>query len=338
MVPPSDAFPARAAAEREGPADTNDAPSAPAEACELFVADAADAGMRLDSFVAACMQELSRSYAQRLIAEGAIRVNGDASKSKHYILRTGDLVAPLLPARTHLRAEAQDIPLEIVHEDEDVLVVNKRKGMVVHPAPGNETGTLVNAVLFHCKGALSSINGVIRPGIVHRIDKDTSGLLVVAKNDAAHRALSEALARHDVTREYEAVVYNNFTEDTGTVDMPIDRDPANRLRRAAVPDGRAAVTHYRVLERFGAFTRVALRLETGRTHQIRVHMAHIKHPVLGDPLYGPKKKVFGVETQMLHAGLLGFRHPRTGAYTEFSCPPPEEFERVLQILRAAGYA
>ncbi|MDR2295440.1 MAG: RluA family pseudouridine synthase [Clostridiales Family XIII bacterium] len=290
--------------------------------------------MRLDSFVAACVPELSRSYAQRLIARGAVRVNGDAGKSKHYILRAGDAVAPFVPAREPLRVAAEDIPLRIVHEDEDVLVVDKPKGMVVHPAPGNETGTLVNAVLFHCGAAgLSSINGVIRPGIVHRIDKDTSGLLVVAKNDRAHRALSEALARHEVTREYEAVVHNNFAEDAGKVDLPIGRDPANRLRRAVVKDGRTAVTHYRVLERFGGFTRLALRLETGRTHQIRVHMAHIKHPLLGDPLYGPKKKAPGVETQMLHAGLLGFRHPRTGAYTEFSCPPPEDFDRILKSLR-----
>jgi 23S rRNA pseudouridine1911/1915/1917 synthase len=309
---------------------SNDAPGAR----EVFVADGADAGMRLDSFIAACMPELSRSYVQRLIARGAVRVNDDADKSKNYLVRTGDSVELRLPARETLRVVAEDIPLCVVHEDDDILVVNKQKGMVVHPAPGNETGTLVSAVLFHCGESLSSINGVLRPGIVHRIDKDTSGLLVVAKNDNAHRSLSEALARHDVTREYEAVVYNNFTEDAGKVDLPIGRDPVNRLRRAAaVKDGRAAVTHYRVLERFGAFTRLALRLETGRTHQIRTHMAYIKHPLLGDPLYGPKKKALGVETQMLHAGLLGFRHPRTGAYTEFSCPPPEEFERVLRRLR-----
>ncbi|MDR2771707.1 MAG: RluA family pseudouridine synthase [Clostridiales Family XIII bacterium] len=314
----------------------SDAALGPAAPCETFIADEADAGMRLDNFVAACMPELSRSYAQRLIAQGAVRVNGVADESKHYIVRTGDVIAPCIPAREALHVVAEDIPLRIVHEDEDVLVVDKPKGMVVHPAPGNEKGTLVNAVLFHCGDGLSSINGVIRPGIVHRIDKDTSGLLVVAKNDRAHRVLSEALARHEVTREYEAVVYNNFAEDAGKVDLPVGRDPLNRLRRAAaVRDGRAAVTHYRVLERFGTFTRLALRLETGRTHQIRVHMAHIKHPVLGDPLYGPKKKALGVETQMLHAGLLGFRHPRTGAYAEFSCPPPQEYERVLRKLRAA---
>ncbi|MDR2356006.1 MAG: RluA family pseudouridine synthase [Clostridiales Family XIII bacterium] len=316
----------------------NDAALDRAAARAVFVAEAADAGMRLDNFIAARMPDLSRSYVQRLIAQGAVRVNGNAGESKHYILKAGDSVAPFIPAREALRVVAEDIPLRIVHEDEDLLVVDKPRGMVVHPAPGNESGTLVNAVLFHCGDSLSSINGVIRPGIVHRIDKDTSGLLVVAKNDRAHRALSEALARHEVTREYEAVVYNNFAEDLGKVDLPIGRDPANRLRRAVTADGRAAVTHYRVLERFGSFTRLALRLETGRTHQIRVHMAHIKHPLLGDPLYGPKKKALGVETQMLHAGLLGFRHPRTGAYTEFSCPPPAAYERILERLRAAGEA
>ncbi|MDR1573019.1 MAG: RluA family pseudouridine synthase [Clostridiales Family XIII bacterium] len=294
--------------------------------------------MRLDSLVAARMPELSRSYAQRLIAQGAVGVNGDTDKSKNYIVRTGDAIAPLAPERESLRAAAQDIPLCILYEDEDVLVVDKPKGMVVHPAHGNESGTLVNAVLFHCGASLSSINGVIRPGIVHRIDKDTSGLLVVAKNDSAHRSLSEALARHDVTRRYEAVVYNNFADDAGTVDLPIGRNPSDRLRFAVVRDGRAAVTHYAVLERFGTFTHLALRLETGRTHQIRVHMAHIKHPLLGDPLYGPKKKALGVETQMLHAGLLGFHHPRTGAYMEFSSPPPAAFGRILEKLRSARSA
>ncbi|MDR2133368.1 MAG: RluA family pseudouridine synthase [Clostridiales Family XIII bacterium] len=316
-------------------APSNDVSLAETRAAESFIAEETDEGMRLDNFVAAHMPEFSRSYAQRLIAQGAVYVNGEAGKPKNFAVRAGDRIEAVVPKREALRVVAQDLPLCVVHEDEDILVVNKSKGMVVHPAPGNESGTLVNAVLFHCGASLSSINGVIRPGIVHRIDKDTSGLLVVAKNDGAHRRLSEALARHDVTREYEAIVYNNFQEDAGKVDLPVGRDPSNRLRRAAgVRDGRSAVTHYRVLERFGAFTRVALRLETGRTHQIRVHMAHIKHPLLGDPLYGPKKKVLGVETQMLHAGLLGFAHPRTGEYMEFSCPPPEEFERVLLRLRA----
>jgi 23S rRNA pseudouridine1911/1915/1917 synthase len=316
----------------------NDAPSDRADGEGFFIVDEGEAGMRLDSFVVACVPELSRNYAQRLIAQGAVGVNGDTGRPKNYIVRTGDMIAPVAPARESLRVVAQDIPLRILHEDEDILVVDKPKGMVVHPAHGNESGTLVNAVLFHCGASLSSINGVVRPGIVHRIDKDTSGLLVVAKNDMAHRSLSEALSRHEVTREYEAVVHNNFADDEGRVDLPIGRDPSNRLRFAVTPNGRVAVTHYGVLERFGAFTRLALRLETGRTHQIRVHMAHIRHPLLGDPLYGPKKKALGVETQMLHAGLLGFRHPRTGLYTEFSSPPPEAFNRVLEKLRAARSA
>jgi 23S rRNA pseudouridine1911/1915/1917 synthase len=295
-----------------------------------------EAGIRLDSFIAERAPELSRSYAQSLIASGAAKVNGGAGKSKNYIVKDGDAVEFDLPENEHSDVVAQDIPLDILYEDDDVLVVNKQKGMVVHPARGNESGTLVNAILFHCGDKLSSINGVIRPGIVHRIDKDTSGLLVVAKNDLAHRSLSDALSRHDVTRMYEAVTYNNFTEDEGSVNLPIGRDPSNRLRRAvSARDGREAVTHYKVLERFGIFTRVEVRLETGRTHQIRVHMAYIKHPLLGDPLYGPKKKALGVETQMLHAGVLGFRHPRTDVYMEFSSPPPDSFNRVILKLRAA---
>jgi 23S rRNA pseudouridine1911/1915/1917 synthase len=312
----------------------NDAFGGPTAGRVVFVADEDDAGARLDSFVAARARGVSRGHAQNLIARGAVSVNG-AGKPKSYVVKAGDRVEADVPEDEPLDVVAQDIPLDIIYEDDDVLVVDKRKGMVVHPARGNESGTLVNAVLFHCGGALSSINGVVRPGIVHRIDKDTSGLLVVAKNDGAHRRLSEALSRHEVTRKYEAVAYNNFKEDEGVVDEPIGRDPANRLRRAvSFKDGRAAVTRYRVLERFGDFTRLELSLETGRTHQIRVHMAYIKRPLLGDPLYGPKKKALGVETQMLHAGVLGFRHPRTDAYMEFSSPPPEDFGRALVKLRA----
>jgi 23S rRNA pseudouridine1911/1915/1917 synthase len=280
------------------------------------------------------MPDVSRSRAQNLIAAGAVTVNGVSGKAKNHIVKEGDRIEADVPACEPLEVAAEDIPLRIVYEDDDVLVVDKPKGMVVHPGPGNGSGTLVNAVLFHCGDRLSSINGVVRPGIVHRIDKDTSGLLLVAKNDRAHRRLAEALEAHAVTRRYEAVVYNNITEDEGAVDVPVGRDPKNRLRQAAAAkNGRGAVTHYKVLERFGTFTHVELRLETGRTHQIRVHMAHIRHPVLGDPLYGPKKKIFGVETQMLHAGILGFRHPATDQYMEFSSPPPEEFQDVLRRLR-----
>jgi 23S rRNA pseudouridine1911/1915/1917 synthase len=303
---------------------------------ELFseVVDEDEAGVRLDVFLAERMTGISRNYAQNLISQGSVSVNGNAGKLKRYAVRTGDVVEVLLPAPEAVRVEAEDIPIRIVYEDDDLMVIDKEKGMVVHPAPGNESGTLVNAVLFHCAGRLSTINGLTRPGIVHRIDKDTSGLLVVAKNDMAHRALSEALAAHEITRRYEAIAYSNFTEDEGVVELPLGRDPKNRLRQAVVTkNGRRAVTRYRVIERFGAFTHIELRLETGRTHQIRVHMAYIKHPLLGDPLYGPKKKPFGAETQMLHACVLGFKHPATGDYIEFTSPLPDEFKAVIEKLR-----
>jgi 23S rRNA pseudouridine1911/1915/1917 synthase len=294
---------------------------------------AGTAGRRLDAVIPELAPGISRSYAQKLVASGAVSVNGASGLPKRYILNEGDLIEIRAPAPAEIKAEAEDIPLRVIYEDEDVLIIDKPRGMVVHPAPGSASGTLVNAVLFHCSGRLSSINGALRPGIVHRLDKDTSGLLVVAKNDRAHRDLSAGLAAHTITRKYEAVAYHNFKEDAGAVDEPVGRDPSNRLRQAVVPGGRRAVTRYRVLERFGDFTRLELSLETGRTHQIRVHMAHIKHPLLGDPLYGPKKKFPGADTQMLHAGLLGFRHPSSGEYMEFSSPPPEEFTRVLETLR-----
>ncbi|MDR0570553.1 MAG: RluA family pseudouridine synthase [Clostridiales Family XIII bacterium] len=299
-----------------------------------FVADESEAGARLDVLVAERVPGVSRSHAQNLISAGAVSVNGAPVGAKSRAVKAGDVVGAIVPEPRALELEAEDIPVDVVYEDGHLLVVDKPKGMVVHPAPGNEGGTLVNALLFHCGGKLSSINGVLRPGIVHRIDKDTSGLLVVAKSDEAHRALSAALAAHDVRREYEALVHNNFIEDEGTVRLPIGRDPANRLRQAVVAKGgREAVTRYRVLERFGAFTRLSLSLETGRTHQIRVHMAHVKRPVVGDPLYGPKRKALGAESQLLHAGLLGFRHPATGEMMEFRSPRPEDFERALARLR-----
>ncbi|MDR0425112.1 MAG: RluA family pseudouridine synthase [Clostridiales Family XIII bacterium] len=299
------------------------------------VAGVEDIGARLDVFLAGRMADVSRSYAQGLITQGAVTVNGAAAQAKRYNIKAGDVVEAALPMPELLKVEAEDIPLRIVYEDDELLVIDKDKGMVVHPAPGNESGTLVNAVMFHCGGRLSAINGVARPGIVHRIDKDTSGLLLVAKTDMAHRALAGALAAHEIVRKYEAVAYSNFMEDEGKVDLPLGRDPRNRLRQAVVSqNGRRAVTHYWVKERFGDFTHIELSLETGRTHQIRVHMAYIKHPLLGDPLYGPKNKPFGVETQMLHAGTLGFRHPKTGGYMEFSSPLPEGFAGILEKLRA----
>ena len=289
-------------------------------------------GTRLDVVLSLVIEEASRSHLQKLIEIGRIEVNGEICTSKKYKVKTGDSVKVMIPEPVHLNVTPEDIPIEIVYEDEDVLVVNKPKGMVVHPAAGNYTGTLVNAVLYHCKN-LSSINGVIRPGIVHRIDKDTSGLLMIAKNDAAHRSLADQLAAHSITRAYRAIVYHNFQEDTGTIDAPIGRDPKNRLKMAVTEcNSKVAVTHYKVLQRFGSFTYIEARLETGRTHQIRVHMAYINHPLLGDAVYGPKKTVLGAESQMLHAKILGFRHPRTGEYMEFESRLAQEFAAVIKKL------
>ncbi len=290
-------------------------------------------GMRTDAFLASVTDNsLSRSYIQKLMEQNQISVNGDTGKAKKYKVKSGDVLTILIPEPETLDVCAENIPLEIVYEDSDVAVINKPKGMVVHPAPGNEHGTMVNALLYHCKD-LSTIGGVIRPGIVHRIDKDTSGLIMIAKNDAAHISLAEQLKVHSITRIYKAVVYNNIKEDEGTVDLPIGRSPSNRFKMAVVPDGRRAVTHYRVLERFGNYTYIEAQLETGRTHQIRVHMSHIKHPLLGDSVYGPSKTVFGENTQMLHAGTLGFNHPRTGEYMVFSSELPDNFTGVLNKLR-----
>lgn len=291
-------------------------------------------GRRLDQLLSDSLSELSRSFLQKLIKDGLVTVDGQVCTSKKLLLKSGQTVDVTVPEPEHLEAEAEDLPLDIRYEDEDVLVVNKPRGMVVHPAAGNYSGTLVNAVLHHCGGSLSSINGVIRPGIVHRIDKDTSGLLMIAKNDTAHRFLAEQLAEHTITRAYRAIVYNNFKEEEGTIDAPIGRDPKNRLRQAVIrTNSKNAVTHYRVLERFGTFTYIEARLETGRTHQIRVHMAHMGHPLLGDELYGPSKNPFGIKGQMLHAGLLGFEHPGTRTYMEFESSLPEDFQNILDKLR-----
>ncbi len=300
---------------------------------ELTVAEEMS-GKRLDSVLAGMMPEYSRSFIQKLFENGSITVGGDPCSEKKRKAATGDIVEITIPQPERLEVEAEDIPLDIVYEDDELLVVDKPAGMVVHPAPGNHSGTLVNALMYHCGDALSSINGVIRPGIVHRIDKDTSGLLMVAKTDRAHNALSAQLAEHSITRRYKAIVYSNIKEDEGTVDKPIGRDPGNRLRNAVVyTNSKNAVTHYRVLERFGGFTLVEAVLETGRTHQIRVHMAYIRHPLLGDTLYGPAKNRYGAKRQMLHAGVLGFVHPVTGEYMEFNSPLPQDFEDVLAKLR-----
>lgn len=262
-------------------------------------------------------------------------MNGEPCTSKKLKVKTGELVEITIPQPEILKVEAEDIPLDIVYEDEDVMVVNKPKGMVVHPAVGNYTGTLVNAIMYHCGDRLSSINGVIRPGIVHRIDKDTSGLLMIAKNDMSHESLSKQLAEHSINRRYRALVYANIKEDEGTVDAPIGRDPKNRLRQAVtdMEHGKRAVTHYKVLERYGKYTLIEAKLETGRTHQIRVHMAYKKHPLVGDLVYGPKKPQMKIEGQMLHAKVIGFVHPRTGEYMEFDSELPEYFEKVLEGLR-----
>lgn len=290
-------------------------------------------GIRADKAVSAAMPALSRSAVQGLIQSGHVRCNGVPVQKSAKLPVQAVLTVEIPPARP-LEVAAQAIALDIVYEDGDLLVVNKPKGMVVHPAAGNEDGTLVNALLYHCGDSLSGINGVIRPGIVHRIDKDTSGLLIVAKNDAAHRSLAEQIKAHSFTREYRAVVYGRVQED-GTVNAPIARHPQERKRMAVVqsPAAREAVTHYFVVRHFNGFTQLRLRLETGRTHQIRVHMAFIGHPVAGDPVYGPKKVIATLGGQCLHAGLIGFVHPRTGEYMEFEAPLPPYFTDFIKTLR-----
>jgi len=291
-------------------------------------------GERIDSAIAVSMEEVSRSYVQKLIDSGKVELNGAVCGTKSHKVSADDVIRLYLPEPEQIDAAPENIPIKVVFEDDDLLIVNKSRGMVVHPAPGNESGTLVNAVLYYCKGNLSTISGKIRPGIVHRLDKDTSGLIMVAKTDAAHRLLGSQLAEREVKRAYNAIVYNNFSEEEGVVDAPIGRDQKNRLRQAVTDiNSRNAVTRYKVLERFGKFTHIEARLETGRTHQIRVHMAYIKHPLVGDKLYGPKKTAFGEESQVLHARLLGFVHPKTGEYMEFESELPEEFKILLTRLR-----
>jgi 23S rRNA pseudouridine1911/1915/1917 synthase len=287
-------------------------------------------GMRLDVFLSSRFEEKSRSYIQGLIKREDVKVNGKLKKS-NYRLRHGDIVIFNIPEAVPLDIAGEDIPIEILYEDKDVIVVNKPQGMVVHPAPGNYNGTLVNALLNHCKD-LSGINGVTRPGIVHRIDKDTSGILVVAKNDLAHNKLAEQLKDHSMTRIYIALLEGVLKDEKGTIDAPLGRHPVERIKMAVVPNGRNAVTHYRVLKRYPSNTLVECRLETGRTHQIRVHMAHIGHPLVGDPVYGYKKQKFRLKGQMLHAKKLGFIHPSTGEYMEFDTDLPEYFKKILENL------
>ena len=287
---------------------------------------------RLDAFLASSLDGLTRSQATRLIESGEVAVNGRAV-SKSYKLAGGEDIAVTLPEPEPVEAVPQDIPLDVVYEDADVIVVNKPSGMVVHPAPGHPDGTLVNALLYHCAGTLSGVGGALRPGIVHRIDRDTSGLIIAAKNDAAHQYLSAQLADHTLARTYECIVVGALREDRGTVNAPIARHPTDRKRMAVVAGGREAVTHWEVIARYPGYTHVRCRLETGRTHQIRVHMAYIGHPILGDTVYGAKKEVPGLTGQCLHAVGLRFLHPRTHEVVELSCPLPDEFTRMLQKIR-----
>ncbi|MFR6413514.1 RluA family pseudouridine synthase [Anaerobutyricum soehngenii] len=287
-------------------------------------------GMRLDQFLAAELKEHSRSYIQKLIKEGQVQV-GEKKQKPGYRLRVDDAVVICVPPLKELEVLPEQMDLDILYEDEDVILINKQKDMVVHPCPGRYKGTLVNGLLYHCKDNLSGINGVLRPGIVHRIDKDTTGVLVVCKNDMAHKSLAEQLKEHSITRKYEAIVYNNFTQEEGTVDAPIGRSPIDRKKMAVEPkNGKRAVTHYKVLSHLNhQVNHIECQLETGRTHQIRVHMASIRHPLLGDTIYGPKNAM-GLTGQCLHARVLGFVHPRTGEYVEFEAPLPEYFQKLLE--------
>ena len=298
-----------------------------------FTLQPEDSGQRLDKWLQLQLPDMTRSAVQKLIEQGNVTRNG-MTVSKNGKGNAGDVIEVIVPQPKPLEVTAQDIPLDILYEDNDLLVVNKPKGMVVHPAAGNDDGTLVNALLHHCGDSLSGINGLIRPGIVHRIDKDTSGLLIVAKNDIAHQGLAQQIKEHSFTRIYEAVVYGNMKREEGTVDAPIGRHPTDRKRMAVTDkNSRNAVTHYKVLKRYDGFTHVQLKLETGRTHQIRVHMAYIGHPVAGDPVYGVKKVITSLNGQCLHARVIGFVHPITEEYIEITSELPVYFTQFLSKLR-----
>lgn len=291
-------------------------------------------GERLDVFITDNMEQLSRSTVQNLIKTGKVLVNGQPLKASYH-LRAGDRVEMELPEPQAVAIEAQNIPLDIIYQDEDLAVVDKPKGLVVHPAHGNWDHTMVNALMYHIKD-LSGINGELRPGIVHRLDKDTSGVMVVAKNDSAHRSLAEQIRVHSIKREYIALVHGVIKENLGTINAPIGRSKLDRKKMAVVKEGRSAVSNYEVMERFKNYTLVKVSLMTGRTHQIRVHFSYIKHAVVGDPLYGSAKKHFDLDSQALHAHLLGFDHPRTDEYMEFTSPLPEYFQAILAELAKFG--
>lgn len=289
---------------------------------------------RLDAFISGQLEDLSRSYIQKILKNGGVLVNGKAVKSS-YRVAENDVVEVTVPEPEEPEVAAEPMELDIIYEDQELILINKPKGMVVHPAAGHTSGTLVNGLLAHCRGDLSGINGVLRPGIVHRIDMDTTGVLVACKNDSAHQSIADQLKVHSITRKYYAIVHGVIKEEEGTVDAPIGRHPTDRKKMSInYKNGREAVTHYRVLQRFEKYTYVECQLETGRTHQIRVHMASIHHPLLGDTVYGPAKcPIPGLQGQTLHAGVLGFVHPRTGEYMEFSAPLPEYFQKLLKILK-----
>ena len=304
----------------------------PSDDKEIITIEEDTCNERLDKYLSLIYPELSRSFIQGLIKDGNVFVNEKTAKAS-LKLKTGDILSVYIPEPEELGVEPEDIPLDIVYEDADIIIVNKPQGMVVHPANGHFTGTLVNALLYHCKD-LSGVNGVMRPGIVHRIDMDTSGLLVVCKNDNAHKALSEQFSVHSITRVYTAICHGTIAEGTeGPVDKPIGRSKKDRKKMAIDPGGRRAVTHYKAVRKLkDDFTLIECRLETGRTHQIRVHMASLNHPILGDPVYGPKKCPYNLKGQLLHAGTLGFIHPSTGEYMEFHSEHPEHFKKILNIL------
>ena len=298
---------------------------------DVFIIDEKDQGTRIDKYLAEVFIDKSRSFIQGLIEKESVKVNGKITKS-NYKLKSLDEIEVEIKEPEMLQVDPEDIAIDILYEDKDLIVINKAQGMVVHPAPGNYNGTLVNALLFHCKD-LSSINGVVRPGIVHRIDKDTSGVLVIAKNDEAHNKLSEQLKDHSMKREYYALVEGRLKNEKGTIDKPLARSKKDRLKIGIVEGGKKAVTHYEVIERYNGYTLIKCILETGRTHQIRVHMASIGFPLVGDPLYGFKKQRFKLNGQMLHAKTLGFIHPTKNTYVEFTTELPEYFKVIIDKLR-----
>lgn len=300
---------------------------------ERFRVTDEDGGVRIDKYLTSVCEGLSRSYLQKLLKSGQVLVGGQGVKAS-YAVQEGDLIELEVPEAVEPEILAEPMDLDVLYEDEDIILINKPKGMVVHPAAGHYTHTLVNGLLDHCRGQLSGINGVMRPGIVHRIDMDTTGVIIACKNDLAHSCLAEQLKEHSITRRYQAIVHSVLKEDEGTVDAPIGRHPVERKKMSInYNNGREAVTHYKVLRRFRQYTHVECRLETGRTHQIRVHMASIHHPLLGDAVYGPARcPIPGLQGQTLHAGVLGIRHPRTGAYMEFTAPLPDYFAKLLRTL------